>query len=204
MTRQLISSSSSSSSSDSFGSFSGAGEVLADLEQTLRGTFERMAWAEEEIVHAQVRHPEHAHTLFHSFSLLSGHEAAARMSVEAVYRAHAREILERIAAGDDTRPGSSVEVVIGLLAAAERAPMSHEGFGLCARLWVAAGLPNQGDFVDKLTHLEALHAARIDSDEAAARHACRNEFRRLGRIHCDGHHHGQRVACTYALDGQPR
>ncbi len=81
----------------------------------------------------------------------------------------------------------------GLLAAAERAPLSHEGFGLCARLWIAAGLPDHDDFADKLGHIEALHADRIDSEEADARRACRNDTRRLGRIECEGMHHGERV-----------
>jgi len=175
-----------------------AAEILAGFEQTFGVIFDRMSWAEDEIRKAQQRHPELADKIYHSFSLLSGDEAATRMTVEAVYRAHAREILERIAAGEDTRPGTAVEVVIGLLAAAERAPLSHEGFGLCARLWIAAGLPDHDDFADKLGHIEALHADRIDSEEADARRACRNDTRRLGRIECEGMHHGEHVPCSYA------
>lgn len=174
-----------------------AAEILAGFEQSFGGIFERMSWAEDEIAQAQARHPEQADTLFHSFSLLSGGEASARMSVEAVYRAHAREILERVAAGEDTRPGTAVEVVIGLLAAAERAPLSHEGFGLCARLWIAAGLPDHDEFAAKLDHIEALHAARLDTEEADARRACRDDSRKLGRIECDGWHHGAQVPCSY-------
>src|SRR5690606_26724212 len=117
---------------------------------------------EDEIARAQARHPEHADTLYHSFALLCS-AASERMGVEAVYRAHAREILERVATGQDTRPGTAVEVVIGLLAAASTAPLSHEGFGLCARLWISAGLPEHGDFADRLDHIEALHADRIDT-----------------------------------------
>jgi hypothetical protein len=174
-----------------------AAEILAGVEQSFGGIFERMGWAEDEIAQARARHPEQADTLFHSFSLLSGGEASARMSVEAVYRAHAREILERVAAGEDTRPGTAVEVVIGLLAAAERAPLSHEGFGLCARLWIAAGLPDHDEFAAKLDHIEALHAARLDTEEADARRACRDDARKLGRIECDGWHHGAQVPCSY-------
>ena len=174
-----------------------AAEIIAGFEQTFGAIFDRMKWAEDEIAQARTRHPEQADTLYHSFSLLSGGEASARMGVEAVFRAHAREILERVAAGEDTRPGTAVEVVIGLLAAAERAPLSHEGFGLCARLWIAAGLPDHDEFADKLDHIEALHAPRLDSEEADARRACRDDSRRLGRIECDGWHHGAQVPCTY-------
>lgn len=175
-----------------------AAEILGELGQELDAIFDRIGWAEDEIAKAQARHPEHADRIYHSFSLLSGGQASERMGVEAVYRAHAREILERVAAGEDTRPGTAVEVVIGLLAAAERAPLSHEGFGLCARLWAVAGLPDNESFTDRLGHLEALHADRLDREEAAARRACRDNARRLGQITCEGMHHGAKIACTYA------
>ncbi len=175
-----------------------AAEILASFDQNFGAIFERINWAEDEIAQAAARHPERADAIYHSFSLLSGGDAAERMSVEAVYRAHAREILERVAHGQDTRLGTAVEVVIGLLAAAERAPLSHEGFGLCARLWVTAGLPDNDGFSTKLEHIEALHSSRIDAEEADARRACRDDARKLGRIECDGWHHGQQVPCTYA------
>ena len=175
-----------------------AAEILAGIEEGLGAIFDRMSWAEDEIAQAQTRHPDKADTIYHSFALLSGGEASARMGVEAVYRAHAREILERVATGQDTRPGTAVEVIIGLLAAAERAPLSHEGFGLCARLWIAAGLPDHDDFSAKLGHIEALQAGRIDTEEAGARRACRDDSRRLGRIECEGWHHGTQTPCIYA------
>lgn len=175
-----------------------AAEILQQLNDRLSAVFDRIGWAEDEIAQAQARHPERTDALYHSFSLLSGGEAAPRMSVEAVYRAHAREILERVADGADTRPGTAVEVVIGLLAAAERAPLSHEGFSLCARLWVGAGLPESDSFTNKLDHLEALHATRMDSDEADARRACRDDARKLGPVQCDGWHHGVQRECAYA------
>lgn len=175
-----------------------AAEILASFEQSFGAIFDRIAWAEDEIAQAASRHPEQADAIYHSFSLLSGGNAAERMSVEAIYRAHAREILERVAHGQDTRPGTAVEVVIGLLAAAERAPLSHEGFGLCARMWDVADLPDHDGFTGKLEHIEALHASRIDDEEADARRACRDDARKLGRIECDGWHHGQQMPCTYA------
>lgn len=104
-----------------------AAEILASFALSFGAIFDRIGWAEDEIAQAVTRHPEQADAIYHSFSLLSGGDAAERMSVEAVYRAHAREILERVARGQDTRPGTAVEVVIGLLAAAERAPLSQRG-----------------------------------------------------------------------------
>lgn len=175
-----------------------AAEILAGFELSFGAIFDRIGWAEDEITQAITRYPDHADRIYHSFALLSGSEAAERMGVEAVYRAHAREIIERVVRGEDTRPGTAVEVVIGLLAAAERAPLSHEGFGLCARLWAVAGLPDHDGFADKREHIEALHASRIDAEEADARRACRDDSRKLGRITCEGMHHGERVTCTYA------
>lgn len=173
-----------------------AADIIRDLEADFAAVFEQMHWAEDEIARAQARHPEHADTLFHSFALLRS-AASKRMSVEAVYRAHAREILERVAAGEDTRPGTAVEVVIGLLAAASTAPLSHEGFGLCARLWLTAGLPGHDDFTDRHEHIEALHAGRIDTEETAARRACRDDTRTPRPIDCDGWHHGAQVPCQH-------
>ena len=175
-----------------------AADILGEVTQSLDGIFERMAWAEDEIARAQARHPEHADKLFHSFSLLSGAQGSERMGMEAVYRAHARELLERVAVGEDTRPGTAVEVIIGLLAAATVAPLSHAGFALCARLWILAGLPDHEEFTDKLQHLEALHADRTDREETDARRACRSDDRKLGAIECEGMHHGETVTCTYA------
>ena len=85
-----------------------AAEILAGIEEGLGAIFDRMSWAEDEIAQAQTRHPDKADTIYHSFALLSGGEASARMGVEAVYRAHARETLERVATGQDTRPGTAV------------------------------------------------------------------------------------------------
>lgn len=171
--------------------------LLREICSAFPPVFDQLQWAEQEIREAQLRHPERADHLFHSFRLLSADAMADRMSVEAVYRAHAREILERVARGEDTRPGTAVEVVIGLLAAAERAPLTHEGFALCARLWVAANLPEHDEFTHQYEHLEALHSHRTDREEAAARHACRNDDRKLGALSCDGWHHGEHVDCLF-------
>ncbi|GGO94112.1 hypothetical protein GCM10011584_34400 [Nocardioides phosphati] len=176
-----------------------AAELIAEVQNSLANIFERMGWAEDEIARAQKRHPDAADRIYHSFSLLAPRaEQGDRMGTEMIYRAHAREILDRVAAGEDTRPGTSVELVIGLLEVATRAPLNHEGFGLCARMWAAAGLPDLGGMTDTLGHYEAISASRIDDGERKARHAARDDSRTLGAIECEGMHHGDTVACTYA------
>lgn len=82
-----------------------AEEILASFEQSFGAIFDRISWAEGEIAQAAARHPEQADAIYHSFSLLSGGDAAERMSVEAVYRAHAREAAgERGPGIGDLRP----------------------------------------------------------------------------------------------------
>src|SRR3546814_9596559 len=52
-------------------------------------------------------------TLFRS---LSPRDAMVRrMKTEVIFRAHAHELLERVASGEDTRPATAVEIIIGLL-----------------------------------------------------------------------------------------
>lgn len=176
-----------------------ATDIVTEIRDALGNVFDVMTWAEEEIAAAQRRHPERADKLWHSFSLLRVQEGySERLSVEAVYRAHAREILERVARDADTRPATAAEIVVGLLATAELAPLSHEGFALVARMWQLAGLPDNDGFTAALPHAEALSGDRLDREEAAARRKCGDQARTLGTIECDGQHHGKHVACAYA------
>lgn len=180
-----------------------AADIVAEVGGLLAEAFEMVEWAESEIAQAQKRHPDQADTLFHSFSLLSVRDGLQpRIGTEIVYRAHARELLERVAAGQDTRPGTAAEVVIGLLAAATHTPLTHEGFGLCSRMWEAAGLPDVDGLSNTLGHYEAISGARLDDEERNARHACRDASRKLRPLKCIGLHHGEAVSCLHAEDRQ--
>lgn len=173
--------------------------IIGDIRHGLTDVFSRIEWAEDEIDRAQKRHPDQADTLYHCFPMLCPREATGtRMSTEAVYRAHARELLERVAAGQDTRAATAVEIVIGLLEAASLAPLTHDGYALCARMWAIAGLPDIDDMTDKLGHYEAINPAGMDEQEQSARRACRDDSRKLGVIDCAGMHHGEAVACQYS------
>lgn len=177
-----------------------ARELLGSLYADMADAFEMCRWAESEIQAAMRRHPGAADRLWHSFALLAAPlEHVERMRREEVYRAHAQEILERVAAGEDTRPATAVELVAALLGTATTAPLSHEGFGLLARMWKAAGLPDNDGFDTLAPHVEALTGERIDREEHEARRRCGDEFRKLAdRIECDGMHHGRQTACRYA------
>ena len=118
--------------------------------------------------------------------------------MEPVYRAYARELLDRVGQEQDTRLGTAVEVCLGLREASLRAPLSHEGFGLYARMWQAAGLPEVDGVTDMGAHYEAISADALDEGETYARKHTSRPVRVLEVTGCCGQHHGVEVACVYA------
>lgn len=76
-------------------------------------TFDRMKEAELEIADAQARWPDKADELHAAFQILAPPELLRR--TPRAYPAHVRELLERVATGHDTRPGTCAEVLAGLL-----------------------------------------------------------------------------------------
>lgn len=171
----------------------------AESTKTLTTTFAQLDWAEDEITHAQDRHRDVADVLYHWFSLLTAtHE---RMSAEFVYRAHARELLERVSAGLSTKPGTAVEVALSLMQVSLATPLNTTAFGLYLRMWRQAGLPDLGEPVEGFDeHYEAIAASGIDQFEAIARRKLAVPDRVLALITCDGRHHGEpvRLACARA------
>src|SRR5689334_4644816 len=61
-----------------------------------------MQWAEDEIDRATRRRLTDADLFHHAFTLIRPRDVGPRM-VEFVYRSHAAELLDRLAAGADTR-----------------------------------------------------------------------------------------------------
>ncbi|WP_280222030.1 hypothetical protein [Nocardia neocaledoniensis] len=169
----------------------------SEFTKTLLATFRQLEWAEDEIHRAQQAHPDVADVLHHSFSLLTATEE--RMATEFVYRAHARELLERVATGVSTKPGTSVEVVLSLMRASLVTPLNTTAFGLYVRMWRQAGLPAvDGLGGDLGEHYEALNASRIDEFEAIARRKLAQPSRVLKLVTCAGRHLGEPVDCRLA------
>ncbi|WP_067722788.1 hypothetical protein, partial [Nocardia yamanashiensis] len=176
-----------------------AAQMFADLTAECAPIFEQMQWAEEEIAAAQRRHPAAADLLWHSF-ILCKHDHP-KMLREILFRAHCREILDRVVAGRDTRDGTAAEVILVTYAASLVAPMNTTGTGLYLRMWRKAGLPPldpEGHIADQ-EHYEALKGSRIDDLEAELR----RKLRRPDRVHdadltCCGKHNGEPVTCAYA------
>src|SRR5438128_1794014 len=104
-----------------------------------------MGWAEEEIAAAQVRHPDHQDLLYHSFTLLR--PTSPRMTTEFVYRAHCRELLDRLAAGGNAREATDAEVAVACAQSSLVVLPSPAGISVYMRAWTRA-FPDQPAFTN--------------------------------------------------------
>jgi hypothetical protein len=171
--------------------------LIDSLSDEVGDALQQVDWAEDEIAAASARHRHCADTLFHCFSLLEPTHPLMRS--EMVYRAHCRELLDRLAAEADTRAGTAAEVCLACRDASMTAPLSPYVFGLHARMWRVAFPERRDPFVDCADHYEQLYRDRIDQLEAEARRAPRRPDRRLGPIACRGLHHARPVRCRHRV-----
>lgn len=143
-------------------------DIGADLFRALQVMDQQMAWAEDELSRATKRHPAEGDALYHAFRLLRPHHDL--MATEFVYRSHCREILERVAHQEDTRPGTAAEVCCLCHDASQVAPLTTPAAGLYFRMWAVAFPDNPAHGgVDNLSHYEALEGPAIDDLETTAR-----------------------------------
>jgi hypothetical protein len=150
--------------------------IVAQLRSGLEPVFRTMVWAEDEIEAAQRRHPNAADRIWHSFLLLR--PTSELMGTEPVYRAHCRELLDRVVRGEDTRPGTAAECCIALCETSLKVPLSIGAAGLYARMWTRAQLPPV-ELTDNSEHYEALEGALIDELEAWLRKKLGQHWRAL-------------------------
>lgn len=169
-------------------------EILDAVYRMWNPVNNMMQWGEDEIVLAQHRHPDHADTLYHCFCLL--HPTFGPMSTEFVYRSHAHELLERVAAGHDTRPATAAEVVLALCEASHTAPLNTTAIGLLSRMWHTA-FPDHDEFDTDREHWEKLHGTAIDDAEADTRARLAVSDRAIDSPTCTGWHAGEPVTCRY-------
>jgi hypothetical protein len=179
---------------------------LLDLWNQTKAFVERefghLTWAGDEITQAQARHPDAADILWHAWPLLGRRDiGTATMAIEFVYRGHVRELLDRLAAGQDTRPATDAEICLVCSEMSLQAPLTHAAAGLYFTCWLRA-FPGNPVFDGQAD--EAEHAARSDGYEM-------RELERMTRrratvparvlpkdLHCDGNHDGTEVACRFA------
>lgn len=112
----------------------GTGSALGDL-------FTLMAWAEDEIKAAQKRHPTHSDLIFDAFKFLGNtwltHTHTPPGNLETLYRAHCRELLDRIGhAGKDTQtvvcPATNAEILMLCSDTSLKAPLGGDAFVIFA------------------------------------------------------------------------
>lgn len=171
-------------------------EIFRETTSMVGAVFEQIEWAEAEIAAAVARHPDQRDLLWHSFTLLTPTQEL--MSTELVYRGHVREVLTRVLAGVDTRPGTAAEVCGACSAASLVAPLRPAAAGLYGRMWALAFPDQPNFFAERDLYREALGCEAITDLEQLARRQLAVTDRRLGDIDCTGWHHGERVACRYA------
>ncbi|RAS59474.1 hypothetical protein C8D87_11486 [Lentzea atacamensis] len=161
------------------------------------GFEDQWVWCEEEIQKACARHRSEADRIWHvGVSLF--YPTHKRMNLELVYRAHCRELLDRVVAGEDTRPGTAAEVICLLHNTSLISPLTSAATGLYMRMYQAAGLPEIPEFAEMLVNYEKIERFRIDDHEAEARAKLARPSRVVPTdITCSGQHHGETVDCVY-------
>lgn len=172
--------------------------LLTEIEGAVASAFAVMEWAEDEIDQATARHPARADLLYHAFGLLCGRDH--RLSAnERLYRGHCRELLDRVAAGADTRPGTAAEVVLVCSDSSALAPLTSAGAGLYFRMWAAAGMPPVIDDATAQHYEFSAAGSIIDEHERTARRRLADPARRLDKK-CAGTHHGEPATACRLYD----
>ncbi len=162
-------------------------QILAQVQSDLGATLDQTGWAEEEIEAAQGRHPRHWDLLYHGFCLL---RPTLDMN-EMVYRAHCRELLERLVADEDTRVPTAAEVVLVCRNISLITPINGAGTLVYMRAWRRA-FPDLPAFESlELESYEHVSGSRADELESAVlRRVARSDRRLPKRFTCAGRHHG--------------
>jgi hypothetical protein len=179
---------------------SGVAALVASVLDELTDACAAMHWAEDEIASAIRRHPYHADALYHSFELIRPRDIGPGMGAEFVYRSHAAELLDRVAAGADTRPATAAELCLLCCEASLRAPLHGPAAGLYFRMWLQAfpDKPITAGQADEQVHYEKLYGAHIDDLQQTLHQKAADPNRHPRDIDCAGKHHGTPVACRYA------
>jgi hypothetical protein len=155
-------------------------ELLDNVSRSLGAVFLQIEWAEEEIEAARQAHDERDRgPLWSSFKLLRS--TCEGMEHEHIYRAHCRELLNRVVRGQDTGPGTDAEMICVLRTSGLAAPLTHGACCLYFRLFERATgdlWPNMRKEID-LDAYESIHGTQADEHEEWLRGKLTQEFRHL-------------------------
>lgn len=150
--------------------------LVADITAVVGPLVDAIPWADDQIDAAARRHPKAADRIRRSFPLLR--PTYPLMRNPTLYRSHCRELLDRVARGQDTRPGTAAECCIALAEVSLRVPLSTSAVGLYSRMWRRAGLPNAA-LTEASVHYEAIDRTLIDDHEAQLRRKLSQPWRVL-------------------------
>lgn len=174
---------------------------LGDLHTDLDTTLALIDIAENEIRDAQDRHGEpepvrnatgkitsETGPLWRAFPLL---RPTGTMDAHApfVYREHCRELLERVAHAEDTRPPTGPEMILTLSAASHTAPLNGAAFGLYLRLFHRT-FPDHARTVFspadlELADYERMYGSRIDDHQRLLDRKLRQDWRMASAVGLD-------------------
>ncbi|QFG25436.1 hypothetical protein [Actinomadura sp. WMMB 499] len=159
-------------------------ELWNQIERETAGMWRQMEIAEEEIRAVMEEHGEESPwdedgnevrlrgPIFDSFTLMhTGHRSEPMP--EMVYRAHCREIAERRAKGEDTRPATAAEMLYPLSEASKVAPLAPSVAGLYLKLGLQCFPELMTDVMDDIGRsvgdYERIHGQEMAEHEAYLR-----------------------------------
>ncbi len=135
-----------------------------------------MEIAEEEIEAGKSRHPLASDRIHEAFKYLRPTDALAEMG-EKLYRAHVKELIQRVASETDTRPGTTAEMVAILSRLSTVAPFPRSSQLLYEKLFTAL-FPREAEAI-----FTESHRSVPDSYEVPQMEELEAEFRR--KLTCD-------------------
>lgn len=130
--------------------------MKSKLEEIMAGTrlgtvgrvLDLVAVAEEEIANATKEHPEKAKELRAAFHEHLFPGELANFSAD-VYRSHAREVLGRVARGEDVAPGTDAECLVALSLASLKAPLASGHLAAMERVFASVYPDKQGENIGR-------------------------------------------------------
>ena len=153
-------------------------DLLGDsLASTLTSVFGQIEIAEQEIVAARggKTEPDDDDPLWRAFMLLRATDDL--MVTEYVYRAHVREILARVAAGQPTAPATDTELVCAISRASQVAPAHREAVGLQTRLFARLFPDKSAEVGIDVDGYERLYGPEMDQLEQTLRREGSQDWR---------------------------
>ncbi|WP_424892352.1 hypothetical protein [Streptomyces sp. XH2] len=144
-------------------------DIWRNLALMLAPTFAVREWAETEIQAAQQRHQESGQgPIWRAFPLVKPTHGRLHTS-ERLYRAHAAEVLNRVAEGKNTQPATAAEMICVLMESSLPAPLNSAAAHLYMRLFAQVFPEDFHRLIASPTDLDAyerVHGAEADAYES--------------------------------------